>query len=220
MGSQGRLSGRGAPHDYLTGTGGAGLIGLDLRLEEYWWFGLLGFARLARIMPMRACEHPLRRLILQLVERAPGSRFTDVWKRVDVGRSTVAYHLMVLEQAGALKTFRRGRILHYFPTTLAPVFHPQFAALQRGRARTLAWRVMRQPGSIQSVLSQELRMSRKMFREYAEELILHGLIREHRAGKHRQYFGTERLLLVIPLLTQSPGAVDEALLPPRVVIPT
>lgn len=154
----------------------------------------LGFEeRSATRRDSTALDHPLRRRILNYVNRRPGIRFLDLCMGLDLNRGTAAYHLYGLRKEGFLASCRLGRTHRYYPTNQPPVVRGLHSLLMVGRIIEVVSTVQRHPGLTQVDLIQQLRMSRKTFRNYVDRLTNEGIIEETKDAKRRRYFPSKNI---------------------------
>jgi predicted transcriptional regulator len=167
---------------------------------------LLGLARRTKGATEQAMRHPVRRSILDLIRRRPGSRLSTIWRAFTTNRGTAQYHLLVLERVGAVRAVRDGQATRYFPSDVGPGQLPGLALLLRGRVMEVARAVLEEPGISQRRLTKILPISRKVFREYADRLAEMGLVTEVRDAKVKRYFPTPRLGQMVGQLRARPDA--------------
>jgi DNA-binding transcriptional ArsR family regulator len=155
--------------------------------------------------PGKLAEHPLRRLILELLEQDPGLSFTMLLGRIrsvpghaSVGSGTLTHHLYRLERSGRLTSRRSGRLRRLYvgggplgdPTVLSLLQHP-------GLSRLLGALLVRQAPSqtdLWRALQADMPLSRQCVSHRLGHLEACGLVVARRAGRLLQYYPTPRLL--------------------------
>lgn len=152
---------------------------------------LIGMVWRSKTSPKEAPKHPVRRILLKLVRNEPGIRLSQVCQSLGTNRGTAHYHLGVLVRIGALDCLKGQRSARYFPASTEQM--PVVAFLLRGRVFEVARFLQDQPGISQRDLTKNLRISRKVFREYANKLLEHEMVVEVRQAKLKLYYPTERL---------------------------
>ena len=138
-------------------------------------------------------RHPVRRSIVDLIRRRPGTRLHTIWRAFSTNRGTAQYNLLVLERLGAVQAVRDGQATRYFPAEVGATELPGLALLLRGRVMEVARAILQEPGISQRRLTRLLPISRKVFREYADRLAELELLTEVRDAKVKRYFPTPRL---------------------------
>lgn len=103
---------------------------------------------------------------------------------------------MMLQQTGAVQTVR-NRETRYFPGEYATEDAKDIALLRRGRVLEVAVEILRGPGTVQRELTERLKISRRVFRLYANLLMQRNLVSEERQGPSVLYFPTDRLAPVV-----------------------
>ena len=149
--------------------------------------------RRAKTAPENALRDPTRRKLLALILGAPGTRFATLCRTVGLNRGTLRYHLLVLERIGAIRTFRSEHLARYFPPNAESSDIRVTSFLLRGRVLEVVQAMVNQPGISQRELTKGLGLSRKVFRDYADELVQQGLVDEVWESRLRKYYATPRL---------------------------
>lgn len=134
---------------------------------------------------------------MEEVSRSPGLRLLDVAAAAGAKRSTAKHHLGILEQVGLVKAVRKGDSTRYFPGTFLSDDAEDVALLLRGRMLEVAHVIAREPGVRQVEITRALNLSRKVFRTYANLLILRGLVLEEAGLNTLRYFPTSRLHRIV-----------------------
>ena len=62
---------------------------------------------------LRSVSHPLRKKILHLLEKNGPLTVTEIYIKLRLEQSVASHHLSVLRTAGAVKTERDGKFVHY-----------------------------------------------------------------------------------------------------------
>ena len=63
---------------------------------------------------LRSVSHPLRKKILNLLEKESGLTVTEIYIRLRIEQSVASQHLSVLRSTGVVKTKRDGKFVHYY----------------------------------------------------------------------------------------------------------
>lgn len=186
----------------------ARLLGLEASLAGLpvaaWLLVLLGSGQHWWTRKEHLASHPLRRDILEVVARNPGTNISELCARLGSRWGTVQHHLRLLVSAGLVQTVMQGRSRCLFRGQTPADQNYRIALLRRKRLLELVKAVVREPGRIQRELARELGMTRKVLRRSVDLLVQAGLIREARLPRVRKYYPT-------PLLGDLVGANQRAL---------
>lgn len=175
---------------------------------------LFGMVHLDKTSGDRSLENPFRRALHALVSGRPGIRLQDLWRALQAPRGTGDYHLTMLAQAGKVRVERANGSTRVFPAQLSDEEVRDLCLLLRGRILEFAVSVKNRPGSTQKDLLAALAMSRKVFRDYANQLRRHRLVDEVPDYPYKRYFATPRLEQLLPMLlpeTQLPNPEPDEL---------
>lgn len=64
-------------------------------------------------MVLRALNHPLRRKLVETIEKNKEMVVTDIYVKHRLEQSVASQHLAILRKAGIVKTRRDGKFIHY-----------------------------------------------------------------------------------------------------------
>jgi predicted transcriptional regulator len=159
-------------------------------------FLVVAMTRQARTRPDRLLEHPVRLQIWDFLIGGTGARFTPIWKATGVSRTTIRHHLILMQRAGIVEGIG-ARAFTYFPNGHS---HDAEAkrVLERRRVYEVAAMIHQHPGITQQEIVDPLVMQRKVFREIADLLKAHDMIREERQGNRPRYHPLPRLKRCFP----------------------
>lgn len=144
----------------------------------------------------RALEDPLRKSIFRAIEKAPGLPLSHLLTRLDVGWSTLYRELEVLENAGLVRSRKRGRHCLVFPAddeiaTSVPL--NQTILLQGKTAREIAARVAKKPGQDMETLADHLGLSPRVVYYHLRRLVEGKLIKSSSTTRYRDLSPTPTL---------------------------
>ena len=140
-----------------------------------------------------APRHPTRVLILSIVDACPGITLTTLRESVGCSWGTIQHHTRALERRGALRSEPVGRTRRFFTDTTPAGDRRGVALVRSGRVRELVEAIARRPGQMQRDLTEGLRLSRKVLRNYMDELVAQSLVVEERHARARTYHPTQAL---------------------------
>lgn len=64
-------------------------------------------------LTLRAVKHPLRKQIVELIDKNKSMTVTEIFVSLRIEQSVASQHLAVLRKAGWLLTERRGKFIYY-----------------------------------------------------------------------------------------------------------
>ncbi len=185
----------------LLGAGAAwyGLRRLPVRVERLRAFlpGVTLWGLFSRQSGRAVLRHPLRAAIHGAVAHSPGITVCDLAVRLQLNRSTLRYHLRVLERETHVKVVREGKTVHVFSLEVGLWDRADIEAwicLLRPHRSALAHLVLDAPGRSQQDLARAVRLPASNVHTYLAALRQTGLVAAVREGRYQRYFPTERLL--------------------------
>ncbi|HID73673.1 MAG TPA: winged helix-turn-helix transcriptional regulator, partial [Thermoplasmata archaeon] len=128
--------------------------------------------------------HRARHEILRTLERNPGLSLGSLIENVGDSRSTVMYHLRVLEKEGLVRSTREGRARRYFPESM-PV-RPTID-LEEAIIETIA----RNPGVDITHVANELGTSKQLVSYHVQKLSRSSRLWAERDGRRKRLFPRE-----------------------------
>lgn len=136
----------------------------------------------------RALQDPLRKRIYKAIEKAPGLPLSHLLTRLDVGWSTLYRELEVLEEAGLVRSRKKGRHCLVFPyedevATSVPL--SQTILLQGKTAREIAIRIAKKPGQDMEALAEHLDLSPRVVYYHLRRLVEGKLIKSSSTTRYR-----------------------------------
>lgn len=185
------------------------------------FFGILLGPLFGAVLDPRAriLKHPMRKKILEIVERQPGMLAQALADSIGCNRSTLRYHVAVMQSAGILRVVSQQQRAYLFAATLSAERQQSLSILQRGRTWELARQVAQNPGQPQMELTAKLQMSRKILRKYVNRLLQVGLIQEIQDPPYVTYFPTGDLTKMVDIYpAEAVTGFRQA--PPRSEVPT
>ncbi len=74
----------------------------------------LDYGKLKRAaLTLRALNHPLRKLILNMLEQRKRLAVSEIYKKIKIEQSVASQHLAIMRRAGVVKTTRDGKFIYY-----------------------------------------------------------------------------------------------------------
>jgi len=137
-----------------------------LWLSRHKWLPLLA-ALYTRLRPSRILDHPLRRAIVDLVQKEPGISFSEIARRLDIAPGQLTHHARMLEKAGIVFSSPHGQTRRFFHVghgrleTVAPLAERALLALRERPMRA-------------SDLAKALGVSRQALHYHVKQLVADG----------------------------------------------
>ncbi len=128
--------------------------------------------------------HEARQEILDRLRASPGMSLSTIIGEVGDPRSTVMYHLRVLEKEGLVRSDRDGRNRLYYTgsVTVHPAFHLEDAIVEA---------VLRDPGADISKVARELKTSKQLVSYHVQKLQESGRLWVEREGRRKALYPRE-----------------------------
>jgi DNA-binding transcriptional ArsR family regulator len=74
----------------------------------------LNYGKLKRAaLTLRSLNHPLRKRLIEMIDKKKESIVTTLYKELDIEQSVVSQHLAILRRADILTTRRNGKFILY-----------------------------------------------------------------------------------------------------------
>jgi predicted transcriptional regulator len=171
---------------------------------------LVAMVRHAATRPENLAAYPMRARILEAVRQEPGIRVTRLRRSLGCSAGTVQHHLNLLQKAGLIEFLATRRRTCVFPADSPSDTRPEVTLARSGRTRQMLQSILRRPGIIQRDLMSELSMSRRVMRNYLNQLSEKRLLEEVPRGRYRTYYPSSHLFELIGTLQLGPAAETPA----------
>ncbi len=145
------------------------------------------------IDPEKLLQQPLRKRLVNLIERKPGIHASELCREAGEPWGTVQYHIDLLRKGELVQSHSTGRERCLFPGTTDETEAMQMAVLNQGRRPDIATLLLARPGLRQVDVCNTLGIGRKTFRSSMKALVDAGLIEERRGLQEVRYFPAEHL---------------------------
>lgn len=158
----------------------------------------------------RALEDPLRKRIYKAIEKSPGLPLSHLLERLDVGWSTLYRELQVLEDAGLIRSRKRGRHCLVFPAddeVASNIPLTQTILLQGKTAREIASRIAKKPGQDMETLAEHLDLSPRVVYYHLRRLVEGKLVKSSSTTRYRDLSPTPTLNELLKAFVKRDGSV-------------
>ncbi|MGB1585882.1 MAG: winged helix-turn-helix transcriptional regulator [Thermoplasmatota archaeon] len=156
----------------------------------------------------RVLRHPMRKRLVEVLQREPGISLADLRRRLGCSWGTVYHHARLLEKHDLVQWEEHNRRQRLFSTDIEDDQRRRLLFLSRGKTLDLAMAILSSPGIVQRDLTDQLALSRKMLRTYMNDLVREGLVLERSEGRFKCYHATPALVDSVTHLQHVGGPED------------
>ncbi|WP_462271959.1 winged helix-turn-helix transcriptional regulator [Methanohalophilus sp.] len=170
---------------------------LPLSLQIVYISGLLGAPlALYKFIPLllgrirQKCENPHRNRILHYITENPGSTISDIEKTLEMERSTVRFHLKVLQFNNKINRFKKGKLVllfknsyKYTDTEKKIIFF-----LRNDTGKSILISILHEPGITNQNLTQTFELAKSTVHWHVNDLYNDGLVDFKNEGKYKRCF--------------------------------
>ncbi|NOQ48373.1 MAG: winged helix-turn-helix transcriptional regulator [Methanococcoides sp.] len=178
-------------------TGTLSFWELPLSLQVVYISGLLG-ASLAvyKFLPLilgrirQKCENPSRDRILHYITANPGSTIADIEKDLRLKRSTVKYHVNVLQLYNKITRFEKGKSVLFFKNSYKYTDTEQKIAffLRNNTGKSILISILHKPGMTNQDLTKTFNLDKSTVHWHINDMHNEGLVHFKNDGKYKRCF--------------------------------
>lgn len=128
-------------------------------------------------------DHELRNELYEIIDRAPGVAMPDVIERANDSRSTVRYHVGILQHENLIQTATVWGLLRLYPRSIGDDEYERFAAIHDSALSPVLVAIVRNPGSSVSTLAEDLDRAPSTVSHHLSRLDEANLITRERDGQ-------------------------------------
>lgn len=143
--------------------------------------------------PQTLLSQPVRKRILELIQRRPGIHASALCRASGEAWGTVQYHLALLDKGELVTAVSAGRERRFFVGGIDPERARLMGVLNQGRRQEIAQFIRDHPGSRQVDVCTAVSVSRKTFRASIAPLVDAGLVSERKGLQTNRYFPDDGL---------------------------
>lgn len=178
-------------YDWAVAAGiGAGLLALGGAIIGLGKSGAF-VAGYARVHGDEVLEHPGRAKTYEFIKENPGLHFNDLRLQMNLGQSTLNYHLRVLEKNDFVTRVKDGRYARFFDRQSGQYSAERkdmASALRNETTAAIALHVMEHPGVAQKDLSGAFGIAASTVSWHMDRLCTHGLVEKERVANRVHYY--------------------------------
>lgn len=169
---------------------------LPLSLQAVYISGLLGTSlAVHKFLPLllgrvrQNCKNQNRNDILEFITANPGTTSSDIEKHLELNRSTIRYHLKILQVCNKIKYVRKGKIVMFIKNSSRCTDTEKIAfVLKNDTRKTILISISRKPGITNQDLTQIFNLSKSTVHWHINELHNEGLVHFKSDGKYKRCF--------------------------------
>ena len=148
----------------------------------------------SRARPSSPLMNANRRAVFQYLCNRPCARAGEIASELELSRSSVKWHLKVLEESGYVESFQDGKVPAFCPSGMVSRKAMSiYSILGVKECMNVFTAILGEPGSDSAALEEELEMSRQNLAPCIRRMLDARLISAVKDGRHLRYYPTEEL---------------------------
>ena len=137
----------------------------------------------SRLQKDTIADEPTRQKLLNTIYTEPGTNFTQLKERLGLHNGTLAHHINILENNKMVTSHRSGRQRLFFPFGGSINSTIRNSLITNRTQKDIISIVKENPGITQSMISQQLSMSRQKINYHVNSLSNNSLLRIEKQGR-------------------------------------
>ena len=137
----------------------------------------------SRLQKDTLADEPTRQRLLTTIYTEPGSNFTLLKEKLGLHNGTLAHHLNILETNQMIASHRSGRQRLFFPFGSSNNSNIRNSLITNPTQKDIIQKVKENPGITQSMISQQLGMSRQKVNYHVNSLSNNSILKVERQGR-------------------------------------
>ena len=137
----------------------------------------------SRLQKDTLADEPTRQRLLTTIYTEPGSNFTLLKEKLGLHNGTLAHHLNILETNQMIASHRSGRQRLFFPYGSSNNTNIRNSLITNPTQKNIIQIVKEKPGITQSMISQQLGMSRQNINYHVNSLSNNSILKVERQGR-------------------------------------
>tara|TARA_B100001146_G_scaffold147392_1_gene129546 strand:- start:61 stop:510 length:450 start_codon:yes stop_codon:yes gene_type:complete len=137
----------------------------------------------SRLQKDTLADEPTRQRLLTTIYTEPGSNFTLLKEKLGLHNGTLAHHLNILETNQMIASHRSGRQRLFFPYGSSNNTNIRNSLITNPTQKNIIQIVKEKPGITQSMISQQLGMSRQKINYHVNSLSNNSILKVERQGR-------------------------------------
>ena len=161
------------------------------RSENFKYFAFKFFIPLySRLKPDTISDEPTRQNLLRHIYSEPGSNFTQIKEKFGLHNGTLAHHINILENHKAITSQRSGRQRLFFPYGTTKKARIRTSFVTNITQKEIIKIVKDNPGITQSMISQNLGISRQKVNYHVNSLVSNSILNIEKQGRITRLYPT------------------------------
>lgn len=128
--------------------------------------------------------------ILEFINANPGSTISDIERHLKINRSTIRFHLKILQTYNKIKSFRKGKIVMLFKNSYKYTDTDKKVAffLRNDTGKSILISILHEPGITNQDLTQTFHLDKSTLHWHINDMHNEGLVDLKNDGKYKRYF--------------------------------
>ena len=137
----------------------------------------------SRLQKDTLADDPTRQNLLRIIYAEPGANFTQLKKKLGLHNGTLAHHLHILENHKTITSHTSGRQRLFFPFGSESRINISNSLITNITQKKIITIVKDNPGITQSMISQQLKVSRQKVNYHVNSLVSNSIIKIEKQGR-------------------------------------
>ena len=137
----------------------------------------------SRLQKDTLADEPTRQKLLSTIYTEPGTNFTILKEKLGLHNGTLAHHINILENNNMITSHRSGRQRLFFPFGGSINSTIRNSLITNKTQKEIIQIVKENPGITQSMISQQLGMSRQKINYHVNSLSNNSVLRIEKQGR-------------------------------------
>jgi DNA-binding MarR family transcriptional regulator len=137
----------------------------------------------SRLQKDTLADDPTRQNLLRIIYAEPGANFTQLKEKLGLHNGTLAHHLHILENHKTITSHTSGRQRLFFPFGSESRINISNSLITNVTQKKIISIVKDNPGITQSMISQQLKVSRQKVNYHVNSLVSNSIIKIEKQGR-------------------------------------
>jgi len=137
----------------------------------------------SRLQKDTLADDPTRQNLLRIIYAEPGANFTQLKEKLGLHNGTLAHHLHILENHKTITSHTSGRQRLFFPFGSESRINISNSLITNITQKKIIHIVKNNPGITQSMISQQLKVSRQKVNYHVNSLVSNSILKIEKQGR-------------------------------------
>ena len=137
----------------------------------------------SRLQKDTLADDPTRQNLLRIIYAEPGANFTQLKEKLGLHNGTLAHHLHILENHKTITSHTSGRQRLFFPFGSESRINISNSLITNMTQKKIISIVKNNPGITQSMISQQLKVSRQKVNYHVNSLVSNSILKIEKQGR-------------------------------------